>query len=89
MADTVQNFQINPDGSAYLEVVFDVTGLGLNPVDAQNYSPFTAPPQFDANNNLIPWTQATAQAALATEIANEKAAFLAAAPSFVPPPSTD
>jgi hypothetical protein len=81
MADSIQDFTLNADGSAGLAVVFDVTGMGFDPALAQNYTPFSLPAPADGST----WTQDTAVAALAAPIAASKAAFMAAAPNFAPP----
>ncbi len=81
MADQIKDFRTNDDNSADLGVIFDLTGLDLGPELADNYTPLHLDPPTTGT-----WTQDTAAAALAAQIAESKAAFLAAAPSFIPPP---
>jgi hypothetical protein len=89
MADSVTSFTTNPDGSAVLEVNFDITGTGLSSWLASNCADFSLAPNLDANNNVIAWTQDTALAALSSAIATSKAAFFAAAPNAAQPTDGD
>ena len=77
MADQVKDFEIEEDGSCTLGIVFDVAGKGFNPVLADNYTPLRLDPPLDGHPA---WTLESAQATLAVEIVQAKAAFLAAAP---------
>jgi hypothetical protein len=75
---------INSDGSATLSVTFDIAGVQCDPSLAANDTDFPLPVRADGNGNIIPWTQAAAQATLGPQIAAAKAAFLAAALEWIP-----
>ena len=81
MADSIKDFVVSEDGSATLGVIFDVSGMGFDSALTDNWTPFSLAARTDG----AAWTQDTAIAALAGEIAAAREAFLIAAPNFIPP----
>jgi hypothetical protein len=79
----VKVFVANSDGSATLGINFDITGMGFNPILADNYTPFYLSAKTDENGSIVPWTKEDALTALAGDITEAENAFLEAAPGFI------